>query len=45
MSDTVRVERRSMAEAAYDELKRKILRAELAPGAQFLEKNSASRSA
>lgn len=41
MSDTVRVERRSMAEAAYDELKRKILRAELAPGAQFLEEELA----
>jgi DNA-binding GntR family transcriptional regulator len=41
MSDTVRVERRSMAETAYEQLKRKILRGELAPGAQFLEEELA----
>ena len=41
MSDTVRVERRSMAETAYEQLKRKILRGELAPGAQVLEEELA----
>jgi DNA-binding GntR family transcriptional regulator len=41
MSDTVRVERRSMAETAYEQLKRKILRGELAPGAQILEEELA----
>jgi DNA-binding GntR family transcriptional regulator len=41
MSDTVRVERRSMAETAYEQIKRKIVRGELAPGAQFLEEELA----
>jgi DNA-binding GntR family transcriptional regulator len=41
MPETVRIERRSMVETAYDELKRKILRGELAPGAQFLEEEIA----
>jgi DNA-binding GntR family transcriptional regulator len=41
MSDTARVERRSMAETAYEQLKSKILRGELAPGAQLLEEELA----
>ena len=43
MSETVRVERRSMVETAYGELKRKILQADLAPGVQFLEEELAVR--
>lgn len=36
-----KVERRSLVETAYDQLKRKIVRNELAPGAQFLEEDLA----
>lgn len=36
-----RADRRSMSEAAYAELKRRILRNEIAPGAQFLEQELA----
>jgi DNA-binding GntR family transcriptional regulator len=41
MADPVRVERRSLVETAYGELKRRILRAELPPGAQVLEEELA----
>lgn len=41
MNEALRVERRTMVETAYGELKRKILGAELAPGAQFLEEELA----
>ena len=41
MIEPVRIERRSMAETAYGELKRKILQGELAPGAQVLEEELA----
>src|SRR5918999_3164609 len=41
MTAPVRIERRSMAETAYGELKRKILQGEVAPGAQVLEEELA----
>jgi DNA-binding GntR family transcriptional regulator len=41
MPEPVHIERRSMAETAYNELKRKILQGELAPGAQVLEEELA----
>jgi DNA-binding GntR family transcriptional regulator len=39
---SVKIERRSMVESAYDELKRRIIGNELPPGAQFLEEELAS---
>jgi DNA-binding GntR family transcriptional regulator len=41
MLETARVERRSLVDTAYREMKRKILQNELTPGAQFLEEELA----